>query len=202
MSRAATRQIRSCGPLTASASSTSGVTSSASTASASRPWVSSSSTKRLEPVAQLDRVDLRPEAGYHAARLELGQARLNGAPRHAQAPRDLEQPEARVGAQLGDQPCVELVYGTGQSDQNLARSADETGQIDQLPWAHLHGARRCCTVVMFEEAQLYSPVTSDGGEVTVHLSDDHPGANDPEYRAPPQRDRRPCARVEAGRAGA
>jgi phenylalanine-4-hydroxylase len=35
---------------------------------------------------------------------------------------------------------------------------------------------------MFEEAQLYSPVTSDGDGVTVHLSDDHPGAGDPEYR--------------------
>jgi phenylalanine-4-hydroxylase len=37
---------------------------------------------------------------------------------------------------------------------------------------------------MFEEAQLYSPVTAgDDGEVTVHLSHDHPGADDPEYRA-------------------
>ena len=37
---------------------------------------------------------------------------------------------------------------------------------------------------MFEEAQLYAPVTrSGGGDVTVHLSDDHPGAVDPEYRA-------------------
>ncbi|WP_024802369.1 phenylalanine 4-monooxygenase [Nocardia sp. BMG51109] len=36
---------------------------------------------------------------------------------------------------------------------------------------------------MFEEAQLYSPVTTgDDGDVTVHLSDEHPGANDPEYR--------------------
>jgi phenylalanine-4-hydroxylase len=35
---------------------------------------------------------------------------------------------------------------------------------------------------MFEEAQLYSPVTAEGGEVTVHLAHDHPGANDPEYR--------------------
>jgi phenylalanine-4-hydroxylase len=35
---------------------------------------------------------------------------------------------------------------------------------------------------MFEEAQLYSPVTSDGDEVTVHLAHDHPGANDPDYR--------------------
>jgi phenylalanine-4-hydroxylase len=36
---------------------------------------------------------------------------------------------------------------------------------------------------MYEEAQLYSPVTTDdSGEVTVHLAHDHPGANDPEYR--------------------
>jgi phenylalanine-4-hydroxylase len=37
---------------------------------------------------------------------------------------------------------------------------------------------------VFEEAQLYSPVTSaDDGSVTVHLAHDHPGANDPAYRA-------------------
>jgi len=37
---------------------------------------------------------------------------------------------------------------------------------------------------VFEEAQLYSPVTEAAdGSVTVHLADDHPGANDPQYRA-------------------
>jgi phenylalanine-4-hydroxylase len=37
---------------------------------------------------------------------------------------------------------------------------------------------------MFEEAQLYSPVsTGDDGAVTVHLADDHPGAADPAYRS-------------------
>jgi phenylalanine-4-hydroxylase len=36
---------------------------------------------------------------------------------------------------------------------------------------------------VYEEAQLYSPVTTDdAGSVTVHLAHDHPGANDPEYR--------------------
>ncbi|MDX6587132.1 MAG: phenylalanine-4-hydroxylase [Solirubrobacterales bacterium] len=36
---------------------------------------------------------------------------------------------------------------------------------------------------MFEEAQLYSPVTrNEDGGVTVHLDDEHPGVNDPEYR--------------------
>ena len=37
---------------------------------------------------------------------------------------------------------------------------------------------------MFEEGQLYSPVTArDDGQVTVHLADDHPGAGDPDYQA-------------------
>lgn len=37
---------------------------------------------------------------------------------------------------------------------------------------------------MFEEAQLYSPVTTnEHGEVTVHLGADHPGFNDAAYRA-------------------
>jgi len=36
---------------------------------------------------------------------------------------------------------------------------------------------------MFEEAQLYAPVTrSVDGDVTVHLGEGHPGAVDPEYR--------------------
>ena len=36
---------------------------------------------------------------------------------------------------------------------------------------------------MFEEAQLYSPVTSDaGGATVVHLGDGHPGATDRVYR--------------------
>ncbi len=36
---------------------------------------------------------------------------------------------------------------------------------------------------MFEEGQLYAPVTTgEDGQVTVHLGDDHPGVNDREYR--------------------
>src|SRR5829696_7846014 len=35
---------------------------------------------------------------------------------------------------------------------------------------------------MFEEGQLYAPVTDGPDGVRVHLADDHPGANDPEYR--------------------
>lgn len=36
---------------------------------------------------------------------------------------------------------------------------------------------------MFEEGQLYAPVTREGDEVTVHLADNHPGVADPAYRA-------------------
>lgn len=37
---------------------------------------------------------------------------------------------------------------------------------------------------MFNEAQLFSPITGDAdGTVTVELADDHPGVADPEYRA-------------------
>lgn len=37
---------------------------------------------------------------------------------------------------------------------------------------------------MFTEARLYSPVSrGHDGDVTVHLSDEHPGVRDPEYRA-------------------
>ena len=36
---------------------------------------------------------------------------------------------------------------------------------------------------MFEEAQLYSPVTHDeDGKAVVHLGEEHPGFNDPAYR--------------------
>jgi phenylalanine-4-hydroxylase len=35
---------------------------------------------------------------------------------------------------------------------------------------------------MFEEAQLYAPVTDGDDGVQVHLADDHPGAHDPDYR--------------------
>jgi phenylalanine-4-hydroxylase len=35
---------------------------------------------------------------------------------------------------------------------------------------------------VFEEAQLYAPVTEGEDGVRVHLADDHPGAHDPEYR--------------------
>ncbi|WP_227984160.1 phenylalanine 4-monooxygenase [Nocardia spumae] len=37
---------------------------------------------------------------------------------------------------------------------------------------------------MFSEGQLYSPVTTGSdGDVTVHLSDEHPGVHDAQYRA-------------------
>jgi phenylalanine-4-hydroxylase len=46
------------------------------------------------------------------------------------------------------------------------------------------GPRGGLLMSMFEEAQLYSPVTQAAdGRVEVHLGEDHPGFNDPAYRA-------------------
>ncbi|MDX6583574.1 MAG: phenylalanine-4-hydroxylase [Solirubrobacterales bacterium] len=51
---------------------------------------------------------------------------------------------------------------------------------------------------MFEEAQLYSPVTKgDDGSVTVHLADDHPGKTDPDYQR--RRNQIASAALEWGR---
>jgi phenylalanine-4-hydroxylase len=43
-------------------------------------------------------------------------------------------------------------------------------------------ARRGYKLGMFEEGQLYAPVTEEADGVKVHLADDHPGAKDPQYR--------------------
>ena len=51
---------------------------------------------------------------------------------------------------------------------------------------------------MFEEAQLYSPVSRhDGGTVEVHLGANHPGFSDPRLPGPPQRHRRSGRGLEA-----
>ena len=58
---------------------------------------------------------------------------------------------------------------------------------------------RYVVVLMFEEAQLYSPVTeNEDGTVTVELAGDHPGACDPVYR---ERRNHIAARAVAWRPG-
>ena len=53
---------------------------------------------------------------------------------------------------------------------------------------------------MFEEGQLYSPVTHDeDGKAVVHLGEDHPGFNDPAYRE--RRNEIATAATLAGRPG-
>ena len=160
--------------------------------------------ERLDRMAELGRIDLGAESGHDPAPLELGQARLHGPPRDPQPARDLEQAEARVVAQLGDQPGVKVVDRTGQYDHNLAALADRSGQIDCRSYAPLHAEPLgCCTADMFEEGQLYSPVSAGkDGQVTVHLADDHPGAGDPDYQCSPERHSCPGACLEARAAGA
>jgi hypothetical protein len=61
-----------------------------------------------------------------------------------------------------------------------------TGRIAQSRWSILPAAARGGPLVfaMFEEGQLYSPVTTaEDGSVEVHLGEDHPGFHDEHYRA-------------------
>jgi hypothetical protein len=74
-------------------------------------------------VADLHRIHLRTEARDHTTLLELREARLHRAARHAEPPRDLEKAQPGVLAQLGDQARVQPIDGGSlarQSDQNLA----------------------------------------------------------------------------------
>src|SRR5512133_426703 len=74
-------------------------------------------------IADLRRVDLRAEAADDPAFGELGQARLRGAARDVEAPRDLHQADARLVGHEGDQPGVEVVDRTGHVVQNVPRFA-------------------------------------------------------------------------------
>src|SRR5213079_331794 len=128
-------------------------------------------------------VELRPMADDHPALLELAQPRLHRAARHAEPAGHLEEPHAGILAQRGDEAGVELV--DGQSDQSLGHVPSRRGRSAQPHRSDLAiGSARAALGAMFEEGQLYSPVTAgDDGQVTVHLAHDHPGANDPVYRA-------------------
>jgi phenylalanine-4-hydroxylase len=65
----------------------------------------------------------------------------------------------------------------------LADLRSVTGQTCRASTKVLHFRQASAEGDMYEEGQLYSPVTTgDGDEVTVHLAHDHPGANDPAYR--------------------
>jgi len=54
--------------------------------------------ERLDRMPELRSIDLRPVADDHAALLELGQPRLDGAAGDPEASRDLEQTEPRMRA--------------------------------------------------------------------------------------------------------
>ena len=88
----------------------------------------------------------------------------------------------RAGGDVGHLPAAAADHALARPRQARVRAVVEPGP----------GARRS---LMFEEAQLYSPVTEGEDGVVVHLADDHPGASDPDYRARRGRDRRGGARA-------
>src|SRR5262249_35009610 len=76
---------------------------------------------------------------------------------------------------------IKLVDLLGHIDHRFVNFGTQTVQAYQGFDEDLH--MWCRVVAMFEEGQLYSPVTrSDDGAVVVHLGADHPGFNDPVYR--------------------
>jgi hypothetical protein len=80
-------------------------------------------------VADAGRLDLRAEAADHAALLEPRQARLHGPARHAEAPRDLHQPDPRLAGHRRDETGVELIDRTGHGAQNIPAQAGHNWPI-------------------------------------------------------------------------
>jgi phenylalanine-4-hydroxylase len=69
---------------------------------------------------------------------------------------------------------MHIVHAVGCSVDRLSAVA---------PSADVHDAGPDQEAEMFEEAQLYSPVTQrEDGSAVVHLGEEHPGFNDPVYR--------------------
>jgi phenylalanine-4-hydroxylase len=69
---------------------------------------------------------------------------------------------------------------------DYADRLDVCGRNDQIRWTILpaRGGGGPLDRAMFEEGQLYSPVTTaEDGSVEVHLGADHPGFHDEAYRA-------------------
>ena len=125
--------------------------------------------------------------GSRRAPSSLRQPRLHRPARDAELAGDLDQPDARIDRQILQDARVEPVQ-TGHIDQS---STNRTCHVD-----------RCSGTLtgMFEEGQLYSPVTEDeDGTVTVHLAPSHPGVDDPVYLRAPRRDR--PRRAATGRPG-
>ena len=118
----------------------------------------------------------RRVAADHARRLEP-----------VDAPLDRRRREADVAADVGER--------RRPSACRSARSLRVRGRLrrTKLPLERKHTCAETPQLIacrtagaaptrMFEEAQLYAPVTTGPDGVQVHLADDHPGAHDPEYR--------------------
>jgi phenylalanine-4-hydroxylase len=107
--------------------------------------------------------------------LEPVQAPLDGWGRQVDVVSDVLERAARILSQQRNDCAINVVHAGGCGRVH----ATDHGCGRDLQSGSLHGEP-----LMFEEAQLYAPVTTDAdGAVTVHLADDHPGFADPAYRA-------------------
>ena len=202
LSRATTRHSRSRAPVTLCASRTSGTSRRSSTASSSRPWTISRKTNASDRVAELGRVEVGPEARDDAARLELLEPRRDRPARDAEPARRAPARRSRGSSRsVGDDPGIELVDRAGHvvavssgsvvTDCALCARRTRHSLPVRAPSAAGRSDRPSTKEEpMFEEGQLYSPVTHDeDGKARRPPRRGPPGLQRPRLPRAPQRDR-------------
>ena len=156
-------------------------TFSASTASASRPWASSRRTNASRRCPSSTGSISGPNPVINAVPPELGEPGLDFATGDAEPTGDPATPVRGRVRSSADQAEVESVHWTGQSGSDSGKLGAGTGQSGRSVTRAFGqtASSGCCTEEYVRGRQLYRPLRATATEVTVHLSDGHPGAADP-----------------------
>src|SRR3954454_1116652 len=193
LSRATTRHRRSRAPVTLWASSTSGTSRRSTTASSRRPWTISRNTNAStgEPSSAGSRSGPNPvttprdwslsRRAVTVPRATPSRRESSSTPIRGSSRRDVMMRASSLSIGLG---ILRRILSGGR--RTLCTLPPPDGPACQLHGEVLRSAPPAVArrgVTMFEEAQLYSPVTHDAdGKAVVHLGEEHPGFNDPAYR--------------------
>src|SRR3954462_14697984 len=192
LSRATTRQSRSRAPVTLWASSTSGTSCRSPTASSRRPWTISRKTNASPGKPSSGGAGSGPKP-VTTPRAWSFSRRAVTVPRATPRRRESSSTPIRGSSRR----AVMMRASSGSIGLGMLRRAcwGRGGTLCTLPGVPCATCKlpravlRCRArssakgAEMFEEAQLYSPVTQgEDGTAVVHLGEEHPGFNDPAYR--------------------
>src|SRR3954451_1466475 len=193
LSRATTRHSRSRAPVTLWASSTSGTPRRSITASSRRPWTISRKTNASTgyPSSAGSRSGPKPATTPRVCSFSRRAVTVPRAtPRRRESSRTpMRGSSRRQGMMRASSRSMELgilcrIFGC--RGDTLCTLPSHRAPACELHRGMLMSATPAVArrgVTMFEEAQLYSPVTHDeDGKAVVHLGEEHPGFNDPVYR--------------------